>query len=107
MYGLYIAGLSVLNKAANDLKRLATELNCIVIVINHVSGWQATSTATGTATPTPALGRYWLHVPHLRLYSQRLGDQEFELSVVRNVYGPTGDKCRFKLASIAPVASHQ
>lgn len=85
-----VTGLSLLNKAANDLKRLATESHCVVLVVNHVSGWQ-----TGNATP--ALGRYWLHVPHLRLYSQRLDDGAFQLTVAHNVYGPAGDKCRFQL----------
>ena len=69
---------------------------CAVLIINHVSRWTKSTEATTTGPPTPSLGRYWLSVPNVRLYSKRLNINQFELEVVRNVYCPRQSaKCSF------------
>jgi hypothetical protein len=71
---------------------------CVVLVVNHVSRWsrEGTSEAQGATLPTPFLGRYWCSVPSLRLYIKHLSDNQFELTVVKNVYSAEpGPKCSF------------
>ena len=83
------SAISLLNKVASDLKRLSVTNRCAILVINHVSNWQKNA---------PALGRYWLHVPHLRLQSRRLDDGQFQLTVVHNVFNPVDNgQCCFRL----------
>lgn len=100
LYFLFvIAAISLLNKVASDLKRQAVEHQCVVLTINHVSRWPTdgtTAEAQGATSPTPFLGRYWCSVPSLRLYSKHLSNNQFELTVVKNVYSPDpGPKCSF------------
>lgn len=93
-----IAAISLLNKVASDLKRLVVVHQCVVLVVNHVSRWsrEGTTEAQGATLPTPFLGRYWCSVPSLRLYIKHLSDNQFELTVVKNVYSAeTGPKCSF------------
>ena len=85
---VFFSAISLLNKVASDLKGLTIENRCLVLIINNMSNGP---------TDTPLLGRYWLHVPNLRLQSKRLSDDEFHLSVVRNVYGAVQDKFIFRL----------
>lgn len=73
--------ISLLNKVASDLKRIAVVNRCAVFIVNH-EGKQK------PGEPTPALGRYWLSVPNLRLHTKRLNQSQIELSIVRNVYCP-------------------
>ncbi|KAI9562068.1 putative RAD51D [Daphnia sinensis] len=86
--------ISLLNKVASDLKRLAVVHQCVVLTVNHVSKGPAEGTAS---TPTPFLGRYWSSVPNLRLHSKHLSKDEFQLTVVKNIYSPDpGPKCSFR-----------
>lgn len=90
--------ISLLNKVASDLKRLAVVQRCAVLIVNHVSRWTSRpiSETTTTAPSTPSLGRYWMSVPNVRLYTKRLSNNQFELTIVRNVYCPDRiDKCSF------------
>ncbi|XP_057364771.1 DNA repair protein RAD51 homolog 4-like [Daphnia carinata] len=85
--------ISLLNKVASDLKRLAVVHQCVVLTVNHVSRGPAKGTAS---TPTPFLGRYWCSVPNLRLHSKHLNKDEFQLTVVKNIYSPDpGPNCCF------------
>ena len=100
LYVLFVStGISLLNKVASDLKRLAVVHQCVVLIVNHVSRWPAeeiTEAEERQSFPTPFLGRYWSTVPSLRLYSKHLRDNQFELTVVKNVYNPDpGLKCSF------------
>ncbi|KAK4002566.1 hypothetical protein OUZ56_004383 [Daphnia magna] len=86
--------ISLLNKVASDLKRLAVVHQCVVLTVNHVSRGPAEGTAS---TPTPFLGRYWCSVPNLTLHSKHLSKDEFQLTVVKNIYSPDpGPKCSFR-----------
>ena len=82
--------LALLNKAASDIKRLAVTNRCLVLIINH---------ASNCAAQMPFLGRYWLHVPNVRLDYKRSSSDEFQLTVIRNVYNPVEGKCTFRLES--------
>ena len=89
--------ISLLNKVASDLKRLAVDNQCVVVVINHEA-----------SKNRPSLGRYWWHVPHLRLHSQRLSAGRFQLTVVGSVYGPPGpQRCCFELSPATWKQSHR
>ena len=82
---------------ASDLKRLAVDNQCVVVVINHEA-----------SKNRPSLGRYWWHVPHLRLHSQRLSAGRFQLTVVGSVYGPPGpQRCCFELSPATWKQSHR
>jgi len=74
--------IALLNKVASDLKRLAVENRCLIVIINHASNGPA---------QMPFLGRYWLHVPNLRLHSKRLSSNEFQLTIVTNVHSPINE----------------
>ena len=92
MITISIAAIALLNKVASELKRLAVENRCLIVTINH---------ASNSPERTPFLGRYWLHVPNVRLHSKRLSANEFQLTVVANVYNPVDKtQCIFRLPQI-------
>lgn len=89
-----LKAISLLNKVASDLKRIAVVHRCAVLVINHEAKQKSEE-------PIPALGRYWLSVPNLRLHCKRLNASEIELSIVRNVYCPDVEpKCKFTFSEV-------
>lgn len=86
---IWITAIALLNKVASDLKRLTIENRCLVVTINH---------ASNNPKRIPFLGRYWLHVPNVRLDSKRLSSNEFQLTVVTNVFSPVKEaQCTFRL----------
>lgn len=67
-------GLGILNQLAMTLKTLASEQQIAVVVVNNVVQMQnGSSVHKSDSHPKwkPALGRYWEHMPHTRLFVEQ------------------------------------
>ncbi|XP_042206054.1 DNA repair protein RAD51 homolog 4-like [Homarus americanus] len=67
-------GLGIINQLAVALKSLASEQQLAVVVVNNTCITLADFSGQGAESNSkwkPALGRFWAHVPHIRLYIER------------------------------------
>ncbi|XP_042874100.1 DNA repair protein RAD51 homolog 4-like [Penaeus japonicus] len=68
-------GLGILNQLAMTLKALASEQQIAVVVVNNVvqmNNGSFVHKSDNHPKWKPALGRYWEHVPHTRLFVERI-----------------------------------
>lgn len=97
----FIEGLSVLSNIVQVMNLLVSKYHIVILITNFVTSWTPKSTLEESdceefinyffKVETPALGRYWAHVPTTRIMIKRRGCMdECYLTNLKSRYQPIG-----------------
>lgn len=81
-----------LNHLANVLRFLATECHTVIIVVNLTTVWSAGGFQEPNIQENVSCGKYWLHIPHVRLKSNR-NESNYNISVLKSDCVPCNASC--------------